>query len=182
MKVLFVCTGNICRSPLGKQMLDQLLVGNAWTGSIQTTSAGTHAMVDYPMNPGSVTAFAALGYSPQLHKAVQLTPQLVADSDLVLTFTEQQRAHVVEHHVRANRYTFTLLEFAHLATYQAGTRAAGHDSNLDELLAATVVSRGMASLLPTYDIADPYGKDLAAFERMAVQTKDALQQVIKWLP
>lgn len=182
MKVLFVCTGNICRSPLGQQMLQQMLATNHLAQDITVSSAGTHAMDGYPMDKGSISAITNLGFVPQTHVAQQLTAQLVSESDLVLTFTEDQRTDVVELHVRANRYTFTLLEFANQASFELQKRVAGAEANLSELLAQTIAMRGMAPLLSTYDIADPYGKDAAAFERMAMQTQNALKQVVEWLP
>jgi protein-tyrosine phosphatase len=187
MNVLFVCTGNICRSPLAKQMLDQMLLSSSQSNHMQTNdgrasqvvtdSAGTHAMSGDEMNLGSVRAMTGLGYSPQPHTAKQLTKQLVEWSDLVLTSTEQQRTDVVELHVRANRYTFTLLEFANLAANYQGAPV-----GIDARLADTISHRGMVPQLSVLDIADPYGRDSAAFERMAAQTKTALEQVVAWLP
>lgn len=182
MKVLFVCTGNICRSPLGQQMLQQMLSANSLAQEITVASAGTQAMDGYPMDRGSIAAISNLGFVPQTHVAQQLTAQLVSESDLVLTFTEDQRTDVVELHVRANRYTFTLLEFANQASFQLQKRVVGAGSNLSDLLGATIAMRGMAPFLTTYDIADPYGKDATSFERMALQTQNALKQVIEWLP
>ena len=187
MNVLFVCTGNICRSPLAKQMLDQMLLSGSQSNyartndgrasQVVTDSAGTHAMSGDEMNSGSVRAAELLGFTPQSHTAKQITKELVEWSDLVLTSTEQQRTDVVELHVRANRYTFTLLEFANLAAHYQGVEV-----GIDARLADTISHRGMVPQLSVLDIADPYGRDSAAFERMAAQTKTALEQVLAWLP
>ena len=177
MNILFVCTGNICRSPLAEQVFAQLLEAQSSQTAVPVDSAGTYAVVAAPMNSGSVAAMESLGFEPQAHSAKQLTRQLVEWANLVLTFEEGQRTDVVELLPRANKYTFTLLEFANLiALFQSAA------PDLDSRLAETLLHRGMVQQLDNLDIADPYGKDAAAFEAMANLTRSHLQEVVAWLP
>lgn len=177
MNVLFVCTGNICRSPLAQQVFEQLLAGTAHAGQINIDSSGTYGLTGQDMNPGSIQAMTELGFDPKPHSAKVLTREQAEWADLILTFSEEQRAEVVELHVPANRYAFTLLEFANLAADYPGLEA-----DLTSRLVATLRHRGLAPRLDEVEIADPYGLDRSAFSSMAEITHYALKQVVAWLP
>ena len=182
MNVLFVCTGNICRSPMAAQMFTQLLADQKPSLGIHSASAGTMALEGYPIDPKAAVAMTKLGFAHLTHKATQLTPEIVASANLILTSTVEQRAQVVEQLVRANRYTFTLKEFGHLAEYEKSTRQPGQGLKIDQLLADTISLRGFASLDEDQDLADPYQRDQARFDSAAEQTQSALNQVMAWLP
>lgn len=49
MHIMFVCTGNVCRSPMGELLMRRYLSGT----SITVSSAGTHALVGHPIDPSS---------------------------------------------------------------------------------------------------------------------------------
>ena len=163
-------------------MFTQLLEQHNPELEIQVSSAGTMALDGYPMDPKAGNAVTKLGFAHLTHRARQLTPQLVQEADLVLTSTVEQRAQVVELLVKANRYTFTLKEFGHLAEFEQTNRDQMRDFNLDQLLAETISLRGFASLDEDQDLADPYQKDQAKFDAAAEQTLNALKQVVLWLP
>ena len=182
MKILFVCTGNICRSPMAEQMLFQLLEQHNPELEIQVSSAGTMALDGYPMDPKAAIAITKLGFAHLRHKATQLTHQLVAEANLVLTSTVEQRAQVVELLVKANRYTFTLKEFGHLAEFEQSERDQTKNLSLEQQLADTISLRGFATLDEDQDLADPYQRDQTKFDIAAAQTLTALQQVVSWLP
>lgn len=76
--VLVVCVGNICRSPLGAQLLAARLPG------IAVTSAGLAALVGQPADPRSLATAAGHGVDLTGHLARQFTPALAADQDLIL--------------------------------------------------------------------------------------------------
>ena len=181
MRILFVCTGNICRSPMAAQMLIQMLAQTPLKDKVQVMSAGVGALEGFPIDPKAGAALVHLGYAQLTHKAAQITPQDIAAADLVLTSTVEQRGGVVELLVRANRYTFTLKEFGHLAEYELANRSTDSETDLASRLAETISLRGFASLDEDQDIDDPYKKDQAAFDKAAVQTQAALRMVAEWL-
>jgi protein-tyrosine phosphatase len=187
MRILFVCNGNICRSPLAAQAFSQILANHPIASQIQVDSAGIFAMESYPMDPGSVLAMQALGFVPQPHVAKQLLAEHVEAADLVITSTEIQREGVVELHIKANRYTFTLKEFANLACFLVKPQTDRDEfvpalpTGLADKLAATLKWRGTSPLLDTLDLADPYGQDQAVFQLMAEETTEALTKVVAWL-
>lgn len=77
MNVLFVCMGNICRSPTVEGVFRKLLLDHKLEGSVQADSAGTHAYhVGEPPDPRSVAAAELRGVD-----LTQLRARAVLDSD-----------------------------------------------------------------------------------------------------
>jgi protein-tyrosine-phosphatase len=125
-RILVVCVGNLCRSPLAERLIRARLDAALGSAADRFTvgSAGTEAAVGEPMAPRAAEVARDLGADPDGCTARQLTAELVADADLVLAAGREQRAEVVRLHPPAHRYAFTLLEFARLVA--APNPAAGH--------------------------------------------------------
>lgn len=83
-RVLIVCSGNTCRSPLAEVVLRQLLA-DAGRTDITVSSAGTGAYDGAPASEGSYLVALEVGLDLTPHRARLLTPELVADADLILT-------------------------------------------------------------------------------------------------
>jgi len=85
LRVLLVCTGNTCRSPLAHGML------RAWIREkglpVEVDSAGTAALEGAPIAPEVITVLRERGIS-FAHTSHHLTPEWVAWADLILTMTE----------------------------------------------------------------------------------------------
>jgi protein-tyrosine phosphatase len=84
--VLFVCEGNICRSPLAAAMLARELP------HLDVTSAGTHALVGRPADPLIAEIADADGIALTSHVATQLDAPRAHAADLILTMTRAQTA------------------------------------------------------------------------------------------
>ncbi|MDJ0351060.1 low molecular weight phosphatase family protein [Cryobacterium sp. PH29-G1] len=111
-RILLVCTGNICRSPLAEQLLRARM--EALGVRAEVSSAGTRAMVASAMTAEAAALSLQHGAPSTEHAARQLTEGLVRDADLVLTATRDHRREVVTLLPKATRYTFTLNQFARL--------------------------------------------------------------------
>lgn len=165
-----------------------MLVTANYSGTVNTASAGIYAVVGAPLETNAQLAMTELGYQPRGHAAKQLEAHDVARADLVLTSTEIQRSGVVDLHIPANKYTFTLKEFANLVTFLADAPEETGDflpqmpNELDARLKETLKWRGTAPLLTYLDIEDPYLQTQESFDLVAVQTEVALKQVVNWLP
>jgi protein-tyrosine phosphatase len=79
-KILFVCVGNVCRSPMAACILSKHLTDP----SFSISSAGIAALVDEPMDPLACEVLKKHGYPDAGHKAIQLQRAHVQDADLIL--------------------------------------------------------------------------------------------------
>jgi protein arginine phosphatase len=92
--VLFVCTGNICRSPLAASLLVRALKDRGL--EVDVTSAGTGAWDGAPASEGAYLVGLERGLDLSGHRARLLTRELVDEADLILTMARHHRARVDE--------------------------------------------------------------------------------------
>lgn len=86
-RILFVCTGNTCRSPMAEHLARQKFLELGM--EIQTKSAGLLAEQG-GANPNAIAALETYGLDLSRHKATQLTKELLLWADRIYTMTEQQ--------------------------------------------------------------------------------------------
>jgi protein arginine phosphatase len=92
VKILFVCTGNICRSPMAAAIARYLLDRSGRT-DVDVESAGTFALDGHASTSDAEAAAAAHGLSLAGHRAQQLTRELVADADIVVGMEDEHVAY-----------------------------------------------------------------------------------------
>ena len=116
-RVLYVCTGNICRSPLAERLARQELERRLGpeAGRIEVTSAGTHGLTGREMYAEAATVLTGAGGDPAGFVARLMEADHVTQADLVLTATREHRAAVVRLDHSASPRTFTIREFGRLA-------------------------------------------------------------------
>ncbi|MBB5174086.1 low molecular weight protein arginine phosphatase [Texcoconibacillus texcoconensis] len=104
--ILFVCTGNTCRSPMAEAILKEKLSND----KMDIRSAGVHAMDGMPLSQGSKQVLETEGLSID-HESRALTETLLAWADLVLTMTESHKRMVKEQYPKNSDHVYTLKEY-----------------------------------------------------------------------
>ncbi|MCE9662475.1 low molecular weight phosphotyrosine protein phosphatase [Halomonas sp. M5N1S17] len=84
-RILVVCTGNICRSPVGEALLRQGLP------HVRVASAGLGALVGHEVEPTARRLAEADGLDVSEHRARQISEAMVKEADLLLVMSEGQR-------------------------------------------------------------------------------------------
>lgn len=90
MKVVFVCTGNTCRSALAEALARQLAAERGL--SIDFASAGTGAALGAPANDGAILVGLERGVDVSRHRSRPLLPEDVADDTVVLALAASHLA------------------------------------------------------------------------------------------
>src|SRR5256714_9458105 len=94
-RILFVCTGNICRSPLAAALLQRALAQRGIDG-LEVASAGTGAWDGAPVSEGAYLVGLERGLDLSGHRARLLTREIVEQANLILTMARHHRARVDE--------------------------------------------------------------------------------------
>ncbi|MGW0043361.1 arsenate reductase/protein-tyrosine-phosphatase family protein [Rhodococcus sp. NPDC003348] len=165
MHVLFLCNGNVCRSAIAERLTVAIAEQRGLAG-LTAESAGTRALVGFPMEPVAAEVLRGLGGDPTGFVARRLRPELIDRADLVLAMTEHLRDESVRLVPEAGPRTFTLLE-AHRVVWLTGAHTVG------ELHAHRDRSRPRRE-----SISDPVGLGGEVLERIAEQIAAALLDLL----
>ena len=182
-RILTVCTGNICRSPLAEALLRQRLSDLP----VEVHSAGTHALVGHGMTTQTLELAAHAGVDPaiaQAHRARYLVEPMLNEADLVLTMTREHRDVVLQMTPGKLRQVVPLREFARLAEAVPDERilaaAAEGDpvpSERVRLAVASVAGTRTAAATADDDVVDPFRQSSKVYEQAAAELLPAVAQV-----
>jgi glycine hydroxymethyltransferase len=108
--ILFVCTGNVCRSPMAEGLVRDLLKGRTDL-QLQVMSAGLGALDGQPPSEFAVRVMAELGIDIAHYRSQSLRVPLVEQADFIFTMTRQQQDAIQTIYPVATEKIFVLREF-----------------------------------------------------------------------
>ena len=106
-KVLVVCTGNTCRSPMAAGWLNQKLAGKGW----KAESAGVAAWGGGRASPEAIEVMREIGIDISSHRTRALSRALVEEAHVILAMTEGHRREIAHHFPDAIHKTFLVRGF-----------------------------------------------------------------------
>ncbi|MFS0654078.1 low molecular weight protein arginine phosphatase [Bacillus sp. 179-C3.3 HS] len=109
MNILFVCTGNTCRSPMAQALFTSIADEKKW--QITVKSAGIFATDAGGASPQAIEALFEKSI-PLNHSSAKLTENLLREADYVFTMTSQHKELILAQYAFAAEKVYTLKEFA----------------------------------------------------------------------
>ena len=170
-RVLVVCTGNVCRSPIAEGLLRAAFVERLGDGAPEVTSAGTMGWEGSGADPNSIAAAAERGVDISGHVARALSTAGLASADLVLAMSSEHALAVVRGAPEAASSTFTLKELVRLLE-ALPEPAAGQDLRARLAAADALRTGGFEGNPHDLDVADPLGMPLQAFRAVAWELEE----------
>nr|WP_234443512.1 protein-tyrosine-phosphatase [Streptomyces sp. NRRL B-24484] len=186
--MLFVCTGNVCRSPIAERLTRHELAARLGAASHRfvVESAGTWGHEGAPMEAHAATVLGEYGVDSAGFAGRELLDEHVIDADLVLTATLDHRAQVISMGHAAGLRTFTLKEFTRLVrridpvTLPEPRGGAQLPERARALVRAAAALRGwlLAASPESDEVDDPYGAPIGMFRNCGEEIFDALDPVV----
>lgn len=177
--ILFVCTGNICRSPAAERLL-----ARAGGAELTVGSAGTSALVGQPIAPPMAELIVAAGAEVAGFQARQVSSPMLRQAGLVLTMTREHRGEVVDLWPGVVRRCFTLLEFTRLCSTVPRTAMPSGPlvDRLPQVVGlAAAQRRPLGASASGDDIADPYRRASEAYQSAFGAISTAVSAVVRVL-
>ena len=166
MNILFICTGNICRSPTAER-LTSAYSEERHSARIGASSAGTRAVIGHAIHPEAAPVLERLGGDPSNFAARQLTAKIASAADLILTMTRAHRDAVLELAPHRLHRTFTLAEASRLISEHSA-----------QTIADLAARRSLLTADDALDIPDPIGQSPAVFAAIGAQIAELLPPIL----
>lgn len=186
--ILFVCTGNTCRSPLAEGILRSLAKREGLELSVR--SAGVAAMEGMPISKHSSDILRdKKGEAGPASKA--LTPELADWADLILTMTISHKRLVIQRFPQTLDKVHALKEYTEndpsVLDSIAEKEALISELQLKQVLGQPVTEEERERLwrlerrAPDYDVADPFGGTRSDYDLAAAEIEECLVKLIsRW--
>lgn len=185
MHILFVCTGNTCRSPLAEAMLRRMAQQEGI--KVEVRSAGIYAADGGPISSHSAAILAEQGITDKLLSS-SVNQNLIGWADLILTMTGGHKSTVVQRFPESIEKIHTLKEYveddAEIVSAILERERLITDLQVKQALAQRVTPEEksriqlLEDLMPDYDISDPFGGPIQFYRRTAVEIEESLRKLI----
>ncbi|OPH51310.1 protein tyrosine phosphatase [Paenibacillus ferrarius] len=185
MRILFVCTGNTCRSPLAEGLLRIRVHQEGLAAEVR--SAGVSAITGGPISRNSASLLQEAGFKEPL-SSLTIQESEVQWADLILTMTMGHKRTVIQRFPHAMDKTFTLKEYVeddeHVLQAIEERERLVTEVQLKQALSQSVSVEERSRIyqleveIPDYDISDPFGGPLEVYRQTAEEIGSSLDKLV----
>lgn len=180
--ILFVCTGNVCRSPYLEYSLRAALLSKGH-GSIPISSAGTAARDGELVAAPVLEALRDRGIDARSFRSHRLNSRHIASAGLIVTATRAHRTDVVRLDALAETRTFTLFQLLRMLDASvARSDLRPEDALLDAVVSRALAARGLSRGGEDDDIEDPWRRSRRVYDRVIRRMDGALATLVNYFP
>lgn len=113
-RILFVCTGNTCRSPMAQVLFQEILAQKKQPRKIQFEVASAGIYTQEGMSPSleAIEAMHGEGLDLSSHKSRKISGDILKQADLILTMTAAHCSYLCNNYPEQNENIFHLSEYA----------------------------------------------------------------------
>ena len=186
--ILFVCTGNTCRSPIAEGLFRKLAAQEGLPCEVR--SAGVSAWDGSPISAHSKQVLQARGVSDRLTSS-SITGEAVSWADLILTMTTGHKEALIRRYPEVVEKVYTLKEFAEddpsVAEAISYRQRLHSELQIKQALGQPITDEELNRIrkleleMPGFDIADPFGGDRDLYEKCANEIETYLIKLIRKL-
>lgn len=182
MHILFVCTGNQCRSVMAEYYTRNSLakrgLSDPATG-ITVSSAGTLHYPPHPADPIVVDLLAADDIDASAHRSTILTPTISSSADLILCFEREQISDLLEQNPLAGRKVLLFNDFVNVCQHLRADGPIAGNTVSDRLFEAKDCVSMIRPFLPkASETEDPHRKSRDVFERVYSEIKQGVDGIL----
>ncbi|PZD97771.1 low molecular weight protein arginine phosphatase [Paenibacillus sambharensis] len=185
IRILFVCTGNTCRSPMAEALLRER--AKARGIEVEVRSAGVSTVDGLPVSPHAAETLRARNIT-HAGSSHAVTGQLIDWADLILAMTTSHKRNLIERFPVAVEKTHTLMEYVEdrkdVMSDISELERLYSEWQVKQVLGEQLSDEERARLLqleqqiPSFDIADPFGGSLERYRQVADELTGAVDKLL----
>ena len=160
-KILFVCTGNTCRSAMAKGIFDKILKEKKLEDKFTCECAGTMVYMNSPASLNAIEALKEKGIDISSHISKSVNEEMVRESDVTLTMGRNHKEYILTKYPFSEGKVYTLKEYANAID--------------------NINNKKKSDVLYDIDINDPYASSLQVYRDTAKEIESSIEKIIEYI-